>query len=138
MLNARPDIDAGLREALKPAASLKVYDDIYGTSILMGDFDFLLEGVPTIVANQHRPGESWKVAPTFSQELDTVEVQDLKRNTAIAAVMAFGIAERSEPIGPRQSRAEIDALLHATIIADQLKDTGLWYLWESGERGRWP
>ncbi len=138
MLRGRQDIEAGLREAMKPIESWNVFYDVFGASIFTGDFDFLLEGVPTIVAHQHGTFDPARVAPTFSEELDKADVQDLKRNTAIAAVTAFGIAERAEPLGPRQSRAEIESLLKTTIVGDQLRAKGLWYLWESGERGRLP
>jgi hypothetical protein len=138
MLSGRQDIEAGLREAMKPIESWRIVDDVFGASIFTGDFDFLLEGVPTMVANQQGTGEPLKVAPAFAEELDKVDVRELKRNTAIAAVTAFGIAERTEPIGPRQSRTEIESLLNTTIVGEQLRATGLWYLWESGERGRMP
>src|SRR4029077_2880866 len=138
MLSGRQDIEAGLQEAMKPIESWRVFHDVFGASILMGDFDFLLEGVPTVIADQHRTGDPLRVAPAFSEELDKVDVQELRRNTAVAAVTAFGIAERSEPLGLRQSRAEIESLLNATIIGEQLRAMGLWYLWESGERGRLP
>jgi hypothetical protein len=138
MLNGRQDIAAGLRDAMKPIESWKIFHDVFGGSILMGDFDFLLEGVPTIVAHRTQPGEPLKVAPSFSEELDKVDVQELKRSTAIAAVTAFGIAERADPIGPRQSRAEIESSLKAAVMDQQMKTAGLWPLWESGERGRLP
>ena len=62
-------------------------------------------------------------------------MQELKRNTAIVAVTAFGVAERAEPLGPRQSRAEIETLLKATGLDEQMKIAGLWPLWESGTAG---
>jgi hypothetical protein len=138
MLSGRQDIEAGLREAMKPIESWRVFEDVFGASILMGDFDFLLEGVPTMIANQHQTGAPLRVAPAFSEELDKLDVRELKRNTAIAAVTAFGIAERAEPLGPRQSRAEIESLLKTTVIGEQLRTKKLWYLWESGDRGRTP
>ena len=61
-----------------------------------------------------------------------------KVNTAIAAVTAFGVAERAEPLGPRQSRGEIESLLKTSGLEQQMKTAGLWPLWESGERGRMP
>lgn len=136
-LSGRRDIDSGLREAIKPIESWGIPSDVEGASILDGDFDFLLEGVPTIMANQHRVPSQGEVSvlPDSSEKLD---VQQLKRSTAIAAVTAFGIAERPEPLGPRQSRAEVELLLKSTIIADQMKTTGIWPLWELGQRGRKP
>jgi hypothetical protein len=138
MLNGRRDMEAGLRDAMKPIESWRIWPYVSGGSILMGDFDFLLEGVPTIVAHQVQTGEPLKVAPSFSEVLEKVDVQELKRNTAIAAVTAFGIAERADPIGPRQSRAEIESSLQTARMDEQLKTARLWPLWESGERGRLP
>jgi hypothetical protein len=43
-----------------------------------------------------------------------------------------------QPLGPRQTRSEIESLLNSTILGEQLKAAGLWPLWESGERGRLP
>jgi hypothetical protein len=138
MLSRRQDIEAGLREVMKPIESWKVIPLPFEASILSPDFDFLLEGVPTLVANQHLTHPQPSVAPTFSEELDKLDVPELKRNTAIAAVTAFGIAERTAPLGPRQSRADIGALLKASGLEQQMKTAGLWPLWESGERGRLP
>ncbi len=138
MLRGRQDIETGLREAMKPIESWRVDYDVFGASIFTGDFDFLLEGIPTIVAHQHRMYNPDQAGSNFSEDLNEADIQEVKRSTATAAVTAFGIAERSEPIGPRQSRAEIESLLNTTIIGKQLKAKGLWYLWESGERGRLP
>jgi hypothetical protein len=63
---------------------------------------------------------------------------DLKHNIAVVAVTAFGIAERTVPIGRRQSRAEIESLLKPKGQDDSMKTSGIWSLWESGERGRLP
>jgi hypothetical protein len=120
MLGGRRDIEAGLREAMKPIESWGVGNNAFGASISESDFDFLLEGVPI-----------------FSEALDHLGIQELKRNTAIAAVTVFGIAERAEAVGPRQSRAEIESLLKTMGLDEQMKLAGLWPLWESGERGRW-
>lgn len=136
MLSGRRDIEAGLREAMKPIESWGVGNTAFGVSIYTSDFDFLLEGVPTALANEGV--RSAGPVPIFSEALDHLDIQELKRNTAIAAVTVFGIAERAEPIGPRQSRAEIESLLKTTGLDDQMKNAGLWPLWESGKRGRLP
>jgi hypothetical protein len=65
-------------------------------------------------------------------------IQELKRNTEIAAVTAFGIAEGAAPLAPRQSRAEIESLLKTTGLEERMKKANLWPLWESGQRGRQP
>lgn len=137
-LNGRKDIEAGFREATKPMESWRIRSYVDGgESILHDEFDFLLEGVPTIHANQH--STHVQVGPIdFPAELSQVDIQELKRNTAIAAVTAFGIAELSEPLGPRQSRAEIETLLKSSRLEGQMNTAGVWPLWESGQRGRVP
>jgi len=137
MLNGRPEIEAGVREALKPLESWGVTQHVLDAPLGTDNFDFLVEGVPTLVANQ----EEANYLPNYhatSDTFDKVDVLQLKINTAIAAVTAFGIAERVSPLGPRQSRAEIEALLKATGLDQQMKSAGLWPLWQSGERGRLP
>ena len=97
-----------------------------------------MEGVPTLSATRSEAPTTSRSRPHASNSLDKINIEELKRNTAIAAVTAFGIAERAEPLGPRQSRAEIESLLKTTGLDEQMKNAGLWPLWESGERGRMP
>jgi Peptidase family M28 len=124
VLNGRHDIEPGLREAMKPIESFGVGHYDFDAPLGTDNFDFLVEGVPTLTL--------------ASGTRDKINIMDLKYNTAIAAVTAFGIAERAAPLGPRQSRAEIESLLKNSGLGEQMKITGLWPLWESGERGRSP
>ena len=62
----------------------------------------------------------------------------MKLNAAIIGVTAFGIAEQAERFGPRQSRAEIEAMLKQTGLDQQMQLIGLWPLWLKGSRGRQP
>jgi hypothetical protein len=62
----------------------------------------------------------------------------LKKNTAIAGVLAFGLAEHATPLGARLSRVEIEALLKRTGLDGEMRKTDAWHLWESGQRGRQP
>ena len=133
LLNGSPGIEPGVREAMKPIESFGV--DHFANRYSLGSdaFDFLLEGVPALTAFWEPATVSIDSPP---QPRPPVKIADLKRNTAIVAVTAFGIAERAEPLGPRQTRAEIESLLKAWGLEAQMKITGLWALWESGERGR--
>jgi len=136
-LNGRHDIERGLQEALKPIGSWKVGVFPFSPSRASDDFDFLVEGVPTLTAIQV-PTTYVFDGPTSVAPPDKADIEDLKRNTAIVAVTAFGIAERAAPIGPRQSRGEIKSLLKTSGLEQTMKGTPLWPLWESGERGRQP
>jgi len=136
-LGGRRDIEAGVREVLKPleswGANNHTYDAFWGTD----NFDFLLEGVPTLVANQ----EEANYLPNYhaaSDTLDKVDMRELKLHTVLAALTAWGIADRTGPLGKRLSRAELDILVKETGLDQQLKLLGYWDAWQSGARGRRP
>ena len=136
-LGGRRDIEAGVREALKPIESWGVNNHTYDASFGTDNFDFLLEGVPNLVANQ----EEANYLPNYhaaSDTLDKVDMRELKLHTVIAALTAWGIADRAEPLGKRLSRAELDALVRETGLDQQLKLLGYWDAWQSGARGRKP
>jgi hypothetical protein len=135
LLNGRPAMEPGVREALKPIDSFGANHFDFRPLLEADNFDFLLEGVPALTA--------FPLLTTISIDSpapirESANIADVKRNTAIAAVTAFGIAERAEPLGPRQSRAEIETLLKTSGLELQMKTAGLWPLWESGQRGRLP
>jgi len=136
-LNGRHDIESGLREAMKPIESLEAGHYRFDAALGTDNFDFLVEGVPTLTAIQQQTGDLPN-SSAASGTPDKIDIVVLKRDTAIVAVTAFGIAELAEPLGPRQSRAEIETLLRASGLGEQMKNAGLWTLWESGKRGRKP
>jgi len=48
----------------------------------------------------------------------------------------YGIADRPEPLGPRQTRPQVSELLSETGVDKQLRVFGIWNDWQSGRRGR--
>ena len=135
--NGRPDLDGPVRRALAPVAS-RGADTVVEEAILGTDnFDFLLEGVPNLVANQ----ETDRYLADYHAESDTFDKVDpnlARGNAAIAAVLVLDLADAPKRLGPRQTRAEI-----AKILADprwrleeQMKTYGIWTDWEKGARGR--
>jgi carboxypeptidase Q len=136
-LGGRRDIEAGVREVLKPLESWDANRHTYDASFGTDNFDFLLEGVPTLVANQ----EEANYLPNYhaaSDTLDKVDIRELKLHAALAALTVWGIADRAEPLGNRLTRAELDALVRETGLDQQLKLLGYWDAWQSGARGRKP
>jgi carboxypeptidase Q len=136
-LGGRRDIEAGIREVLKPFESWGANKHTYDASFGTDNFDFLLEGVPTLVANQ----EEANYLPNYhaaSDTFDKVDIRELKLHAALAALTAWGIADRAEAIGKRQSRAELDVLVKETDLDQQMKLLGYWDAWQSGARGRKP
>jgi carboxypeptidase Q len=135
--DGRPDLDAPMKAILTPVAAWGA-DSTNDEAILGTDnFDFLLEGVPNLVADQ----DASRYLADYHAESDTFDKVDLKlarRNAAIAAVAVFGIADAPSRLGPRQTRAEI-----GRVLADprwklemQMKIYGMWKAWETGRRGR--
>jgi carboxypeptidase Q len=134
-LGGRKDVLPAVREALEPVKSLGVKDFTFDIETGSDDFDFLLEGVPTLVANQ-APANYMLNYHAASDTFDKVDIAELKRHVAIAAVTAYALADREQRIGPRQSRAEVDQLLKDDGL--DRKAPGKWSLWQKGERGRQP
>jgi len=136
-LGGRRDLEGGVREILKPLESWGSNNHTFDASFGTDNLDFLLEGVPTLVANQ----EEYNYLPNYhaaSDTLDKVDMRELKLHTAVAAMTAWGIADRTEPIGKRLSRSEIEAVLKETGLDQQMKALGYWDDWQKGVRGRKP
>jgi hypothetical protein len=136
-LGGRQDIQSAVQEILKPFAGWAVDNQTLDAPSGTDNLDFLLEGVPTLVANQE-VGNYLQNYHAASDTFDKVDIRELKLNTVLAAVAAWGIADRPEPIGNRQSRAEIEALLKATGLEKELQATDMWKDFQSGARGRQP
>jgi hypothetical protein len=134
-LTGRRDIEDGVREILKPLDSWDVTHHTLDGDIGTDNWDFVLEGVPTLVAEQ----EEANYLPNYhaaSDTFDKVDIRELKINTALAAVTAWGIADRAEPLGKRLSRAETEALLKTAGLDEKMKQLGYWEAWQNGSRGR--
>jgi carboxypeptidase Q len=136
-VNGRKDMQPGLGEALDPLKPLGVANFTDDTAIETDNFDFLLEGVPTLLPNQ----ELANYLPNYhasSDTLDKVDIPSLKKLSAVAAITGYALADDTERIAPRQSRAEVEELLKDTGLDQQMKLEGFWPEWESGKRGRQP
>jgi len=125
-LGARHDTEPGVRDAVAPLGSLGAPVDRFDLGIHRDDFAFFLEGVPTLAAE----GESIGAA--------LPDLPDMTRNAAIVGVTAFDLAEAVAPLGPRLSHQDIEALLKQSGLDEQMKKTGFWYEWETGQVGRQP
>jgi carboxypeptidase Q len=136
-LGGRRDTEAGLRQILKPLEGWGVTEHTADASFGTDNFDFLLEGVPTFVANNEIANylANYHAA---SDTFDKVDQRELKLNTVIAALTTWGLADRAEPPGKRLSRTELEAMMKETGLDQQMKLLGYWEQWQSGTRGRKP
>jgi carboxypeptidase Q len=98
-------------------------------------FDFMLEGVPTFVADQEEANylENYHAV---SDTYDKVDFPQLKKNVAEAAELSFALANLPEKIGPRLSRAQIEQSIRDSHSEEMFKASGVWDAWQSGVIGR--
>jgi carboxypeptidase Q len=98
-------------------------------------FDFMLEGVPTFVADQEEANylENYHAV---SDTYDKVDFPQLKKHVAEAAGLAFELANLPQRIGPRLTHDEIEQTMRDTNSVDMMKADGIWDDWVSGKRGR--
>ncbi len=131
----RKDVIDTARRLIAPLAQFGVTelktDMEWGTD----HFDFMLEGVPTFVADQEEANylENYHAV---SDTYDKVDFVQLKKDVAEAAAFGFALANLPEKIGPRFTRAQIEQSIHETNSVEMFKANGLWDAWESGQLGR--
>jgi hypothetical protein len=132
----------GRKDVLETAKTITAPLSQFGVTELKTDmewgtdhFDFMLEGVPTFVADQEEANYLVNYH-AVSDTYDKVDFAQLKKHVAEAAEFSFALANLPEKIGPRFSRAQIEESLHETHSDEMFKAFGLWDAWESGNLGR--
>jgi hypothetical protein len=133
-LNGRPELRRPIDRALAAVPGLEASDDslegIDGTD----NFDFLLAGVPNLIAKQ----EWAPYLPNYHAETDVYEAvnaSEARMNAALAAVLVWGVAESPDLPAAHQTRAEVEKLLRETRMDEQMKALGQWDEWKAGKRG---
>lgn len=136
-LGGRKDILAAVQEALAPVKSLGADEFTTDAKISSDSFDFLLDGIPTLVPNEE-PENSAASHQTSEGIYDAAAFDALKHQVAIVAVAAYALSDTDRRVGSRQSRSQVQQLLVDTGLAERMKADGIWAEWENGERGRKP
>jgi carboxypeptidase Q len=133
-LNGRAELRQPIDRALASVPGFAATDDSLEAIDGTDNFDFLLSGVPNLIARQ----EWAPYLPNYHAETDVYEAVnplEARNNAAIAAVLVWEIAESATPPAPRQTRAEVNELLRSTKMDEQMKALGQWDDWKSGKRG---
>jgi hypothetical protein len=134
-LGGRKDVASAASALVTPLkqfhATTLTTDAEWGTD----NFDFMLEGVPTLVANQEE-GNYLINYHAMSDTFDKVDLAQLKKHVAEAAAVTFAIADSPERLGPRLTHAQIEQTMRETGLDEQLKTFGMWTDWQQGRRGR--
>ncbi|HTW56743.1 MAG TPA: M20/M25/M40 family metallo-hydrolase [Terriglobales bacterium] len=134
-VGGRKDVVDTAKELIAPMAPFGVKDLHTDMEWGTDHFDFMLEGVPTFVADQEEANylENYHAV---SDTYDKVDFAQLKKNVAEAAALSVGLADLPVKIGPRLTHAEIEQTMRDSNSVEMMKADGLWDDWVSGKRGR--
>lgn len=133
----RKDVVAALTPLLQPFATWKA-NEITNDAVLGTDnYDFMIEGVPTILPNQETANYLINYHAT-SDTYDKVDFAQLKKNEAMSAELMVELANMPQRLGPRLTRAQIETTFPDTHLDDAMKGFRIWDQWTSGQRGRQP
>ena len=134
-IGGRKDILDTAKQLMAPLAQFDVKDVKLDMEWGTDHFDFMLEGVPTFVADQEEANylENYHA---ISDTYDKVDFAQLKKHVAEAAALSFELADLPEKIGPRLTHDQIEQTMRDTNSVDMLKADGIWQEWVTGARGR--
>jgi hypothetical protein len=135
-LGGRDDLRPFVEEALRPVAGYGANGHTADAFVGTDNFDFLLEGVPNLVANQ-APANYMEHYHASTDTLDKVDLREVRSNAAVAGALLWGLAE-GEGRARRQDRDAVAGLLGRTGLDEQMKAFKLWRAWEDRTRGRAP
>jgi hypothetical protein len=132
-LNGREDLRPVVEKALAPVMEAKAQQNAVDALDGTDNFDFILFGVPNLVANQ----DPVPYLPDYHAESDTfdkVDVAAAKENEAVDAALVWYLANMDQRL-PQQTRAEVDKLLADQHLAEQMKQFAQWGDWAGHRRG---
>ena len=100
------------------------------------NFDFMLQGVPNLVAN-HKPQVYGLNYHASSDTYDKVSIESVKNNAAYVGALALGFAnmDASQYELKRQSREEIESMFEKFNLEFTMRMFNVWDPWVEGKRG---
>jgi len=134
MLSGREDLRTPLEKTLAGVSGLGVTDNPIDAIDGTDNYDFLISGVPNLVANQ----DPVPYLPDYHAESDTldkVNTREARVNAAIATALVWKLADDPERFGRRLPRAEVEKLITDTKLDLQMKAFGQWDDFTAGRRG---
>jgi carboxypeptidase Q len=134
-IGGRKDIYYAAKELIAPLAQFDVKELKNTMEWGTDHFDFMLEGVPTFVADQQEANylENYHAV---SDTYDKVDFPQLKKHVAEAAALSVELADLPTRIGPRLTHDQIEQTMRDTNSIEMFKAFGIWDEWTSGQRGR--
>jgi hypothetical protein len=132
----RADVAPVVDRLLQPLGGLGPFTQIDVPLVGTDNFDFMLEGVPNLVANQ-KPALYGPSYHASNDQMERCDIGDLKLNAAVIGSLIWSYANDATVL-PRHTHAEVQALMDRTDLDDQMKTFNLWDSWANGTRGRKP
>src|SRR6202166_2371651 len=134
-LGGRKDVVGAASKLVAPLQQFEAGTPVTTAEWGTDHFDFMLEGVPTFVAEQEEANYLVNYHAT-SDTYDKVDFPQLKKHVAEATVLSFALANGPDRVGPRLTRDQIDQSMRELHFDDELKAMGMWDDWANGKRGR--
>jgi len=134
-VGGRKDVVATAKDLIAPLEQFGVTDLDPTMEPGSDHYDFMLEGVPTFVADQEAANYMENYHAT-TDTFDKVDLAQLRKHVAETAVLSFGLASLPKKIGPRLSHDKIEQTIEESHSDALFKNLGLWDDWTSGKRGR--
>jgi len=119
---------------LAAVSALGPYLHIPNAIVGTDNLDFLLQGIPNLVAN-HKPYNYGLNYHASSDTYDKVDLQSLKLNSAIIAAVTLGYANEPNLATDRMTRAQLDKVIKDQSLEFSLRMFDLWNDWTAGKRG---
>ena len=134
-LGGRKDVLLTARDLVAPLAQFDAKDLKLDMEWGTDHFDFMLEGVPTFVADQQEANylENYHAV---SDTYDKTDFPQLKKHVAEAAALTLELANLNQKVGPRLTHDQIEQTMRDTNSVEMFKAFGIWDEWQSGKRGR--
>jgi hypothetical protein len=133
----RPDVLAATQRALEPLTDLGPWQHLDAPVVGTDNYDFMLQGVPNLVANQ----ASANYGPNYHAATDTFDKADtaaMRRNARIAAAVTWHWANADQVPG-RQTMAQVEELVRSSDLRAQMRMLGdLRDRWDDRTRPRRP
>ena len=134
-VGGRSELTPSTKQLLSPLAQFGVNDVETNMEWGTDHFDFMLEGVPTFVAEQEEANYLVNYH-AVSDTYDKVDFNQLKNHVAEAALFALELANLDQKIGPRLTHDQIERTMRESKSVEMMKANGIWDDWVSGKRGR--
>ncbi|WNC73105.1 M28 family peptidase [Thalassotalea psychrophila] len=131
--NGRADIIPALNKVLQPVVELGPFEQINVHVVGTDNYDFMMNGVANIVANQ----QDANYASNYHAQSDTfdkVDQKQLKLNAAIMAAMTLGFANLESITWKQQTTEQVEAMVQLLDIEASMKTFGLYKSWKNKTR----